>query len=79
VASILGAVSLLPGGLGVTEGSMTGLLLVFDVERVQAASTTLVIRAATLWFVAGLALAVYLYYRCQKSVTIKQPPEKVEP
>jgi uncharacterized protein (TIRG00374 family) len=79
VASILGAVSLLPGGLGVTEGSMTGLLLVFGVERAQAASTTVVIRAATLWFVAGLALAVYLYYRRQKSVTIQQPPEKMEP
>ena len=79
LASILGAVSLLPGGLGVTEGSMTGLLLVFEVGRVQAASATLVIRAATLWFVAGLALAVYGYYRRQQSVTIQEPPKETEP
>jgi uncharacterized protein (TIRG00374 family) len=78
VSSVLGAVSLLPGGLGVTEGSITGLLQVFEVERVQAASTTLVIRAATLWFVVGLALAVYGYYRYQKSVVIQQPPEEIE-
>jgi len=79
VASILGAVSLLPGGLGVTEGSMTELLQVFGVGRVQAVSTTLVIRAATLWFVAGLALAVYGYYQHQKSVVIQQLPEEIEP
>lgn len=69
VSSILGAVSLLPGGLGVTEGSMTGLLLFFGVGRVAAASSTLVIRAATLWFVAGLALVVYASLR-RRSVHI---------
>jgi uncharacterized protein (TIRG00374 family) len=74
VASILGAISLLPGGLGVTEGSMIGLLLVFEVGRAQAVSATLVIRAATLWFVAGLALAVYGYCRHQKSAVIKKSP-----
>jgi uncharacterized protein (TIRG00374 family) len=78
VASILGAVSLLPGGLGVTEGSITGLLLMFGVEKVQAASTTLVIRAATLWFVAGLALAIYMYYQRQQSVTIQESLENME-
>lgn len=78
VSSILGAVSLLPGGLGVTEGSMTGLLLVFEVGKVQATSTTLVIRAATLWFVAGLALAIYVYYQRQQSVSFQEPPEEME-
>jgi uncharacterized protein (TIRG00374 family) len=72
LSSILGAISLLPGGLGVTEGSMTGLLQVFEVGRVQATSATLVIRAATLWFVAALALIVYGYYRRQQSVAFHQ-------
>jgi uncharacterized protein (TIRG00374 family) len=63
VSSILGALSLLPGGLGVTEGSMTGLLLVFEVNRATAAGSTLIIRAATLWFIAGAALVVYLSYK----------------
>jgi len=78
VASILGAVSLLPGGLGVTEGSMTGLLLFFGVERVSAASATLVIRAATLWFVAILALVIYTVYR-RRSTTIRGPGENTQP
>jgi uncharacterized protein (TIRG00374 family) len=79
LSSVLGAVSLIPGGLGVTEGTMTGLLQIFEVGRVQAASATLVIRAATLWFVAGLALIVYGYYQYQKPVVIQEPPEEIEP
>jgi uncharacterized protein (TIRG00374 family) len=62
-SSLLGALSLLPGGLGVTEGSMTGLLLLFDVPRVTAVSATLVTRAATLWFSAGIALLTYVSFR----------------
>lgn len=74
-ASILGAVSLLPGGLGVTGGSMTGLLLVFNVERVTAVSATLVVRAATLWFSAGLALLVYAHFRRTRLVAVDEYDE----
>ncbi|MFB6197488.1 MAG: YbhN family protein [Halobacteriaceae archaeon] len=73
ISSILGALSLLPGGLGVTEASMTGLLLVFEVNRVTAASSTLIIRAATLWFVAGAALVVYFSYERHTSKDIRDP------
>lgn len=68
LSSILGAVSLLPGGLGITDGSMTGLLLLFDVERTIAVSSTLITRAATLWFSAGLALLAYAIFRHQHSI-----------
>lgn len=78
ISSIFGAVSLLPGGLGVTEGTMTGLLLVFGVERAAAASATLVIRAATLWFVTALALAVYVSFRGRESVDITEFEEENE-
>jgi len=74
-SSILGALSLLPGGLGVTEGSMTGMLLAFGADAATAASATVIIRATTLWFVAGLALLVYLSYRRNRSVTIPDPEE----
>lgn len=77
VASILGAISLLPGGLGVTEGSMTGLLLFFGVSRVPATSATLVIRATTLWFVAILALAIYTVYR-HRSTAIRGPEDNTQ-
>ncbi|MDQ3045010.1 MAG: flippase-like domain-containing protein, partial [Chloroflexota bacterium] len=65
VSSIAGAVSMLPGGLGVAEASVAGMLL-FLVEddamnRGVAAAATLIIRFATLWFavlIGALALAV---------------------
>jgi len=60
-ASLAGALSMLPGGLGVTEGSITGLLVSLGAPRATAVAATLLIRAATLWFAAllgGLCLAL---------------------
>lgn len=49
-SSIAGAVSMLPGGLGVAETSMTGLMTVMGMEESQAITATLLGRFATLWF-----------------------------
>ena len=61
-ATLVGAVSMLPGGLGATEGSMTGLLVVlFHETRHGAVAATLIVRFCTLWYavlVGGLALIV---------------------
>lgn len=59
VATLAGAISLLPGGLGVTEGTMAALLAVLAVPRAAAAAATLVIRACTLWFAVVLGVAAY--------------------
>jgi uncharacterized membrane protein YbhN (UPF0104 family) len=61
VSSLAGALSLLPGGLGVAEASVAGLLLllVHD-DRMTggvAAAATLIIRFATLWFAVALGVA----------------------
>jgi uncharacterized membrane protein YbhN (UPF0104 family) len=57
LGSLAGALSLLPGGLGVAETSMTGLLRVFaDVSKVGAAAAVVVIRVSTLWFGVALGL-----------------------
>jgi uncharacterized protein (TIRG00374 family) len=56
-ASLAGAVSMLPGGLGVAEGSLTALLLALGTPLPEAAAATLLIRAATLWFAVGLGAA----------------------
>lgn len=57
IASLAGALSFLPGGLGVAEGSMTGLLQVLaDLARAEAAAATVLIRVATLWFAVVLGL-----------------------
>lgn len=53
-AIIVGAVSMLPGGLGSAEATMVGLLVALDVDVETALAATVVIRATTLWF--GVAL-----------------------
>jgi glycosyltransferase 2 family protein len=62
--TVLGALSFVPGGLGVTEGGMTLLLIrtADGVTRSAAAAITILIRLCTLWFgvVVGLvALAIF--------------------
>lgn len=51
-ASIAGALSLLPGGLGAAEAGIAGLLVLLrpDIGTPTAATATLLIRLSTLWF-----------------------------
>jgi glycosyltransferase 2 family protein len=62
LGSLAGALSFLPGGLGVAETSMTGLIRVLgDIPKAAAAAATVLIRVATIWFAVAvglLALAV---------------------
>lgn len=50
VATIVGAFTFLPGGIGITEASMAGVLTALGVPLSAASAVTLVIRAATLWW-----------------------------
>ena len=57
LGSLAGALSFLPGGLGVAETSMTGLIRVLgDVTKAAAAAATVLIRLATLWFAVAVGL-----------------------
>jgi uncharacterized protein (TIRG00374 family) len=60
-ATIAGAISMLPGGLGAAEASIAGLLLllIHDPRMTSelAAAATLLVRFATLWFGVLLGLA----------------------
>jgi uncharacterized protein (TIRG00374 family) len=49
-STLIGAVSMLPGGLGATEGSMTGLLILLEIPKHTAVAATIIIRICTLWF-----------------------------
>jgi uncharacterized protein (TIRG00374 family) len=59
-ASLAGALSMLPGGLGVAEGSLTGLLVGLGTAPPNAAAATLLVRAATLWLAVGLGVTTLL-------------------
>lgn len=56
--TVAGALSFLPGGLGVTEGAMTVLLVQgsHGVDAPTAAAATILTRLATLWFAVGLGV-----------------------
>jgi glycosyltransferase 2 family protein len=58
LGSLAGALSFLPGGLGVAETSMTALFLgLSPISRPAAAAAVVLIRLATLWFAVALGLA----------------------
>ncbi len=62
-STILGAASFLPGGLGVTEGSLTGLLILAKIPKHIAVASTLTIRVATLWFAVVIGALVLMKYQ----------------
>ncbi|MFC1889453.1 YbhN family protein [Thermodesulfobacteriota bacterium] len=57
-STIIGAISMLPGGLGVVEGGLTGLLTVIKVPKNLAVAVTLIIRMATMWFAVLIGIVV---------------------
>jgi uncharacterized protein (TIRG00374 family) len=60
-ASLAGALSMLPGGLGVAEGSLTGLLVALDTPLPEAAAATLLVRGVTLWLAVALGTTTLLW------------------
>ncbi|MFH2007299.1 MAG: lysylphosphatidylglycerol synthase transmembrane domain-containing protein [bacterium] len=63
--TVLGALSFLPGGLGVTEGSMILLLVrtARGMTHSAAVAATLLIRLCTLWFSVLVGVAALLAFR----------------
>ncbi|WP_100407867.1 lysylphosphatidylglycerol synthase transmembrane domain-containing protein [Bacillus solitudinis] len=59
-SSIAGALSMLPGGLGVTEASMTGLMVGLGIDYSKAIAAMIMGRFATLWFGVILGSVVLL-------------------
>jgi glycosyltransferase 2 family protein len=63
-STVVGAVSALPGGLGATEASMAGMLvLLLGLHTDVATVTTLLIRFATLWFGVAIGLVAWIFSR----------------
>lgn len=63
-STVVGAVSALPGGLGAADASIAGMLtLLMHLNKGVAATATLIIRFATLWFGVGLGLVVWAFSR----------------
>jgi uncharacterized protein (TIRG00374 family) len=63
-STIIGAISMLPGGLGVTEGSLTLLLIQRGAPGEIAVASTFIARVVTLWFalIVGI-ISVTIYQK----------------
>jgi glycosyltransferase 2 family protein len=80
VSSLAGGISLLPGGLGVADASVAGMLLLLiknpEMNESMAIAATLLIRFATLWFAVVLgALMLWVLRRrpVSNGLNVTQP------
>jgi len=77
-ASLFGAVTLLPGGLGATEGTITSLTqLLVSTSATIAAAATLLVRVCTLWLAIVLGtLALFVLGKTTKPTDLQSSIEK---
>lgn len=72
-STIIGALSMLPGGLGTTEGSLTFLLIGIGTAKELAVSSTFIIRMVTLWFAVFVgAVSLMIYKKKFANISIDQ-------
>ena len=71
-STIVGAITMLPGGLGVTEGSLTFMLIRNNFPKDLAVASTFIVRIVTLWFsvLVGI-LSVSFYQKRFGKITIE--------
>jgi uncharacterized protein (TIRG00374 family) len=61
VSTIAGALAMLPGGIGLTEGSMIAILMASGATRYVSFAATMIIRFTTLWFGVISGWLVFLF------------------
>lgn len=75
-ATLVGAVTALPGGLVGTEGSMVALLQQSGIARGAASAGTLMVRLVTLWFAVIIGLvALACLNRLRPAADAREEPE----
>lgn len=62
-ASLAGAVSMVPGGLGVAEATISGLLQFFGLTSALSVGIAIIVRLGTLWYGAIMGLSIYLLFK----------------
>ncbi len=67
-STLIGALSMLPGGIGGTEAGMIGLLGFIGVSYIDGLPAVILIRVFTLWFAiaVGLSFAIYMLAKEKK-------------
>lgn len=77
-STLIGALAMLPGGLGATEAMITGLLISLKIPKNISAASTIIIRVATLWFAVLLGIVAVLIFEKTSSIkSIENLDEKL--
>jgi uncharacterized protein (TIRG00374 family) len=69
-STILGAVAMMPGGLGVTELTLTGVLHMIGGDAIPtpvATAATILVRIATLWFAVAIGVVALAAHRAMQA------------
>jgi glycosyltransferase 2 family protein len=61
--TIIGSMTMLPGGVGITDSSFIFLIVQKGFPKNEAIAATFIIRAVTLWFAVGVGAAFVFFYR----------------
>ena len=75
-ATLLGAATMLPGGLIGTEGGMVALLRQIGLDRPLASTATFIIRVCTLWFAVAIGLVALVYVQVYMP---RKPAQEIAP
>jgi len=62
LANIIGIITVLPGGIGSIELSLTGLFMLFGVPSILGGSIAMVDRLASFWVITALGIIFSAYY-----------------
>ncbi len=74
-AIIVGAITMLPGGLGVTEGSLTFMLVRNNFPKDLAVASTFIVRIVTLWFALVVGIFSITFYQSRYGkITVESVP-----
>ena len=61
--TIIGSLTMLPGGVGITDGSFVFLIVQKGFSKDAAIASTFIIRVVTLWFAVGVGAVFIFFYR----------------
>ncbi len=62
-STIIGSISMLPGGIGATEGSLTFLMMKYGTGTDVAALSTILVRLVTLWFAVFIGVICLVLFQ----------------
>ncbi|MBV8462118.1 MAG: UPF0104 family protein [Acidimicrobiales bacterium] len=79
VAGVIGLVPITPGGLGIVEASLVGLLALAGLDGAQAVLATLAYRLASYWLPMLAGPFAYVAFRRRYGHSEASPPMSMEP